>query len=185
VVAPQNDIKKLVRRIQGSVLAETTRMGSLRSTHLEKLIEKLNMEESGDYEWEPVHIQSDKIRRKSGKIECRSMDVVLTRKPSRRRHGSNDHQPISSHQPMMHGQNATKSSQRMPEWGVLTRETSVDDFALAVQSKHGIYLTEHESNNQLHFDCFVGSELTTWLMGSVEDIGDRKEVVVFAAFLMD
>ena len=83
LIAPQVEIEKMAKKAKGSVLAETTRMGALRSQHLTRLVDDLNAEERGDERWEPVYIKSSKITRRTGRIECKSMDVIVARrKPS-------------------------------------------------------------------------------------------------------
>lgn len=83
LIAPQLEIEKMAKKGKGSVLAETTRMGGLRSQHLTRLVDDLNADERGDERWEPVYIKSSKITRRTGKIECKSMDVIVARrKPS-------------------------------------------------------------------------------------------------------
>ncbi|KPI36329.1 uncharacterized protein AB675_7259 [Cyphellophora attinorum] len=79
IPAPQKEIERMARKGPATILGETKRMGSLRASQLEKLIEDANTDEKGDYRWEPVYINSLKISRKTGKVECKSMDVILAR----------------------------------------------------------------------------------------------------------
>ena len=75
----QKEIEKLARKGSNSVLAESRRMGPLRAQHLDRLISDANYGEKGDAKWEAVYIDSVKVGRKTGKIECKSMDVILGR----------------------------------------------------------------------------------------------------------
>ncbi|ETN44968.1 uncharacterized protein HMPREF1541_09843 [Cyphellophora europaea CBS 101466] len=80
LIAPQNEIERMAKKGKGSVLAETKRMSSLRSAHLQRLVDKLNDEEPGNARWEPVYIESNKVNRRTGRIECKSMDVIFKRR---------------------------------------------------------------------------------------------------------
>lgn len=80
LMAPQNEIEKMAKKGKGSVLAETTRMGALRSQHLTRLVDDMNLDERSGEKWEPVYIKSAKVTRRTGKIECKTMDVILARR---------------------------------------------------------------------------------------------------------
>lgn len=74
LVATQSDMEKQIRKWKGSVLDETKRMGELRSSQLERLVNDVNAEDSGDGAWIVALIESTKTGSK-----CTRMDVILAR----------------------------------------------------------------------------------------------------------
>lgn len=71
-------------------------------------------------------------------------------------------------------------AQLLPESELLER-SSVNLSALAqfVQGEKGVRMMDRRWHWRLHYNCFIGFELTTWLMQNFRDIDTREEAVEF------
>ncbi|KFY02318.1 hypothetical protein O988_02210 [Pseudogymnoascus sp. VKM F-3808] len=60
-------------------------------------------------------------------------------------------------------------------------------LAEAIQApveKGGVRMQNRRWHFRLHYNCFIGSDMTTWLMENVEDIETREEAIEFGNMLM-
>ncbi|KAI9857873.1 MAG: vacuolar membrane-associated protein iml1 [Trichoglossum hirsutum] len=57
-------------------------------------------------------------------------------------------------------------------------------LALAIQGERGVKMQDRRWHLRLHYNCFIGAELTTWLQENFKDIDDRDEAVEFGNELM-
>ncbi|KAL9127401.1 MAG: hypothetical protein Q9217_003719 [Psora testacea] len=68
----------------------------------------------------------------------------------------------------------------------LYQRSTLDLKSLAskIQSEKGVLLVDRRWHWKLHHDCFVGSELTTWLLKNFRDVTNRQEAVDVGNVLM-
>ncbi|TGO15044.1 hypothetical protein BTUL_0045g00540 [Botrytis tulipae] len=69
------------------------------------------------------------------------------------------------------------------------RKSKLDIAALAeaIQApveKGGVRMQNRRWHFRLHYNCFIGSDMTTWLLENFEDIEDRDQAVELGNFLM-
>ncbi|KFY10974.1 hypothetical protein V491_07383, partial [Pseudogymnoascus sp. VKM F-3775] len=64
---------------------------------------------------------------------------------------------------------------------------NIATLAEAIQApveKGGVRMQNRRWHFRLHYNCFIGSDMTTWLMENVEDIETREEAIEFGNMLM-
>lgn len=61
---------------------------------------------------------------------------------------------------------------------------SISSLAQAIQGEHGIRITNRRWHWRLHYNCFIGMELTTWLLHNFRDIETREEAAELGNDLM-
>ena len=57
-------------------------------------------------------------------------------------------------------------------------------LAQTIQSDRGIKMMDRRWHWRLHYNCFIGFELTTWLLNNFKDIDSREEAVDFGRELL-
>src|SRR5205814_6079567 len=57
-------------------------------------------------------------------------------------------------------------------------------LAQELQGPHGIRLQDRRWHLRLHYNCFIGSELVTWMLENFKDIKTREEAVTYGNYLM-
>ena len=78
-----------------------------------------------------------------------------------------------------------KPIQLLPESELFSRrELNLPNLAAAIQGEKGIRMMDRRWHWRMHHNCFVGSELTTWLLISFRDIDTREEAETFGNVLM-
>lgn len=77
-----------------------------------------------------------------------------------------------------------ESMQLLPEPQKLDRESSMQKFAIAMQSERGIDIKSRKWHWKLYYNCFHGEEFTNWLLHNVKDLNQRKDAVEFGNQLM-
>ncbi|KAF3483059.1 vacuolar membrane-associated protein [Arthroderma uncinatum] len=76
-------------------------------------------------------------------------------------------------------------AQLLPESELLQKSSiSLSSVAHAMQSEKGVKMMDRRWHWRLHYNCFVGMELTTWLIKNFSDIDTREEAVQFGNELM-
>ena len=71
-----------------------------------------------------------------------------------------------------------KQSQLLPESELFERANlNLSSLAYAIQSDRGVKLKDRWWHIRLHYNCFIGIELTTWLLNNFKDVDSRKEAV--------
>ncbi|TAQ86963.1 hypothetical protein B7494_g4723 [Chlorociboria aeruginascens] len=63
----------------------------------------------------------------------------------------------------------------------------IASLAEAIQApveKGGVRMQNRRWHFRLHYNCFIGSDMTTWLLDNFEDIDDREDAVDFGNMLM-
>ncbi|KKZ60121.1 hypothetical protein EMCG_05146 [[Emmonsia] crescens] len=77
------------------------------------------------------------------------------------------------------------SLQLLPESELLQRSNiSLHSLAQAIQGEKGVRMMDRRWHWRLHYNCFVGLELTTWMLQNFRDIDTREEAVEFGNELM-
>ncbi|EGC47510.1 vacuolar membrane-associated protein IML1 [Histoplasma capsulatum var. duboisii H88] len=77
------------------------------------------------------------------------------------------------------------SLQLLPESELLQRSNiSLIALAQAIQGEKGVRMMDRRWHWRLHYNCFVGVELTTWMLQNFRDIDTREEAVEFGNELM-
>ena len=79
----------------------------------------------------------------------------------------------------------TKPTQLLPDNELLERENiNLASLAATIQGDRGIKTMDRRWHWRLHYNCFIGMELTTWLLNNFADIDSREEAVDFGNVLM-
>ncbi|KAK2766793.1 vacuolar membrane-associated protein iml1 [Arachnomyces sp. PD_36] len=82
------------------------------------------------------------------------------------------------------GQN--NPAQLLPENELLQRSNlSISSLAQIIQGEKGVRMMDRRWHWRLHYNCFIGIELTTWLLRNFRDIDTREEAVELGNELMD
>ena len=78
-----------------------------------------------------------------------------------------------------------KPIELLPESELLQRSNlSLSLLAQIIQSEKGVRMMDRRWHWRLHYNCFIGSELTSWLLQNFRDIDSREEAVEFGQELM-
>ena len=81
--------------------------------------------------------------------------------------------------------NESKLSQLLPESDLLERDNlNLATLAQTIQSERGVKLMDRRWHLRLHYNCFIGMELTTWLLNNFKDVDSREEAVQLGNDLM-
>ncbi|PWY82178.1 hypothetical protein BO70DRAFT_387264 [Aspergillus heteromorphus CBS 117.55] len=76
-------------------------------------------------------------------------------------------------------------AQLLPESELLGRSSiSLSSLAQIIQGDKGVRMMDRRWHWRLHYNCFIGFELTTWLLHNFRDIDSREEAVEFGNELM-
>ncbi|KAL1986347.1 hypothetical protein VTN96DRAFT_6579 [Rasamsonia emersonii] len=76
-------------------------------------------------------------------------------------------------------------AQLLPDSELLERSNiSLSSLAQLIQSDKGVRMMDRRWHWRLHYNCFIGSEFTTWLLQNFKDIDTREEAVEFGNELM-
>ena len=80
---------------------------------------------------------------------------------------------------------AGKPIELLPESELLQRSNlSLSLLAQIIQSEKGVRMMDRRWHWRLHYNCFIGFELTSWLLQNFRDIDSRDEAVEFGNELM-
>ncbi|KAF2121123.1 hypothetical protein BDV96DRAFT_483562 [Lophiotrema nucula] len=66
-----------------------------------------------------------------------------------------------------------------------TSSYDVKKLAEDLQGEKGIPMIDRRWHWRLHYNCFIGSDLTSWLQMNFKDIGSRDDAVIFGNDLMN
>ncbi|PWY91571.1 hypothetical protein BO94DRAFT_533714 [Aspergillus sclerotioniger CBS 115572] len=76
-------------------------------------------------------------------------------------------------------------AQLLPESELLERSSiGLSSLAQLIQGEKGVRMMDRRWHWRLHYNCFIGFELTTWLLHNFRDIDSREEAVEFGNELM-
>lgn len=75
--------------------------------------------------------------------------------------------------------------QLLPESDLYQRSNfKIADLAATIQSEKGIRMLDRRWHWRLHYNCFIGIELTTWLLQNFRDVDTRNEAIDLGNELM-
>ncbi|EEP75849.1 predicted protein [Uncinocarpus reesii 1704] len=78
-----------------------------------------------------------------------------------------------------------RPAQLLPDSELLRRsDITLSFLSQRIQGEKGVRLMDRRWHWRLHYNCFVGMELTTWIMQNFRDIDSREEAVEFGNELM-
>ena len=73
----------------------------------------------------------------------------------------------------------------LPDSELLQRSNiNLSSLAQVIQGENGIRMMDRRWHWRLHYNCFIGSEFTTWILQNFRDIDTREEAVDFGNELM-
>lgn len=75
-----------------------------------------------------------------------------------------------------------------PSWKLLEKakqEKLMHSLAQVIQGEKGVRMRDRRWHWVLHYNCFIGSEFTTWLLQNFRDIDNRDEAIKFGNQLME
>ncbi len=76
--------------------------------------------------------------------------------------------------------------QLLPESELFQRSNlNVASLAETIQTEKGVRMLDRRWHLRLHYNCFIGFELTTWLLQNFRDVDTRDEAVELGNELMD
>ena len=78
-----------------------------------------------------------------------------------------------------------RSLQLLPECDLYQRSSfKISELATLIQSDKGVRMLDRRWHWRLHYNCFIGFELTSWLLQNFRDIDTRDEAVELGNELM-
>jgi hypothetical protein len=81
--------------------------------------------------------------------------------------------------------NETKTTQLLPDSELFERSNlNLSTLASVIQSERGVRLMDRRWHLRLHYNCFIGMELVTWILNSFKDVDTREEAVELGNELM-
>ena len=88
--------------------------------------------------------------------------------------------------PLLEGEgHDSKLTQLLPDSELFERPNlSIAALANSIQGERGIKMMDRRWHWRLHYNCFIGMELTTWLLNNFKDIDTREEAVDLGNELM-
>ncbi|KAI9726988.1 MAG: vacuolar membrane-associated protein iml1 [Cirrosporium novae-zelandiae] len=79
-----------------------------------------------------------------------------------------------------------RTIQLLPESDLFERSNlSLSKLAQTIQSDRGIRMMDRRWHWRLHYNCFIGVDLTSWLLQNFRDIDTREEAVEFGNVMME
>ncbi|KAI9765893.1 MAG: vacuolar membrane-associated protein iml1 [Geoglossum simile] len=116
----------------------------------------------------------------SKKKDRNLLDIIYrTRDPSEVITAEHDAPQLLSVEP-----NARRS-QLFSESDLFSRSTvSLPGLAQTIQGEKGVKMQDRRWHQQLHYNCFIGIEFTTWLLDNFKNIDDRDQAVELGNELM-
>lgn len=76
-------------------------------------------------------------------------------------------------------------AQLLPESELFERSSiSMSLLAQAIQGEKGVRMMDRRWHWRLHYNCFIGLELTTWIVQNFRDVDSREEAVSFGNEMM-
>ena len=89
--------------------------------------------------------------------------------------------------PLVEGDGAPRRGQLLESERFRKAKLDIAGLAEAIQSpveKGGVRMQNRRWHFRLHYNCFIGSDMTTWLIENFEDIETREEAVELGNILM-
>ncbi len=86
---------------------------------------------------------------------------------------------------LLEGDANLRQSQLFPENELFSKDgLNLSTLAQAIQGEKGVRITDRRWHWRLHHNCFIGFELTTWLLENFKDVDTREEAVALGNELM-
>lgn len=83
------------------------------------------------------------------------------------------------------GEVTERPVQLLPESDLYQRsDFKIADLAATIQSEKGVRMLDRRWHWRLHYNCFIGLELTTWLLQNFRDVDTRDEAMELGNELM-
>ena len=83
------------------------------------------------------------------------------------------------------GETGSKSTQLLPESDLFQRSNlNLSTLAQTIQSEKGVRMMDRRWHWRLHYNCFIGFDLTSWLLQNFRDVDTRDEAVELGNNLM-
>ena len=87
---------------------------------------------------------------------------------------------------LQEGMPASGAVELLPESEIYQRSTlNLASLAQTIQGERGISMVDRRWHWRLHYSCFIGFELTTWLLQNFRDVETREEAVELGNQLMN
>jgi hypothetical protein len=89
--------------------------------------------------------------------------------------------------PLIEGEGAPRRRQLLESERFRKAKLDIPALAEAIQAPveaGGVRMQNRRWHFRLHYNCFIGSDMTTWLIENFEDIDSREEAVEFGNMLM-
>lgn len=84
------------------------------------------------------------------------------------------------------GDAAGKPMQLLPESDLYQRSNlNIASLAETIQTEKGVRMLDRRWHFKLHYNCFIGFEMTTWLLQNFKDVDTRDEAVELGNELME
>lgn len=83
------------------------------------------------------------------------------------------------------GETGSKSTQLLPDSDLFQRSTlNLSTLAQTIQGEKGVRMMDRRWHWRLHYNCFIGCDLTSWLLQNFRDVDTREEAVELGNNLM-
>jgi len=83
------------------------------------------------------------------------------------------------------GETGPKSTQLLPDSDLFQRSTvNLSTLAQTIQGEKGVRMMDRRWHWRLHYNCFIGFDLTSWLLQNFRDVDTREEAVELGNNLM-
>ena len=83
------------------------------------------------------------------------------------------------------GESGSKSAQLLPDSDLFQRSTlNLSTVAQTIQGEKGVRMMDRRWHRRLHYNCFIGFDLTSWLLQNFRDVDTRDEAVELGNNLM-
>lgn len=83
------------------------------------------------------------------------------------------------------GETGSKSTQLLPDSDLFQRSTlDLSTLAQTIQGEKGVRMMDRRWHWRLHYNCFIGFDLTSWLLQNFRDVDTREEAVELGNNLM-
>ena len=89
------------------------------------------------------------------------------------------------HETLLNAEPSTSQTELLPESELFDKSTlSLTSLAQVIQSERGVRLQDRRWHWRLHYNCFIGIELVTWLLENFRDVNSREEAIELGNELM-
>ena len=87
---------------------------------------------------------------------------------------------------VLEGDATGRPMQLLPDSDLYQRSNlNIASLAETIQTEKGVHMLDRRWHLRLHYNCFIGFELTTWLLQNFKDVSTRDEAVELGNELME